>query len=205
MECSYFFPKVMRKLLNRAAIKNSVIDRTARIEIGSVVANSMFGKYSYIGEHTSVLETQVGSYTSISSYCAIGGGAHPMDWVSTSPVFNSSTGLLKKKFSKSYYQPYVKTYIGNDVWIGAHCLIKGGVTIGDGAVIGMGSVVTKDVGAFEIHAGNPARFIRKRFADSVIQRLLAIKWWEWPEERLRQNADLFCDLERFLEVYDGQN
>ncbi len=59
MECSYFFPKVMRKLLNRAAIKNSVIDRTARIDIGSVVANSMFGKYSYIGEHTSVLEMEV--------------------------------------------------------------------------------------------------------------------------------------------------
>lgn len=200
MEVSYVFPKICRKVFQRAAIKGSAVDRTARVDIGSVVAGCTLGRYSYVGEHTTIIETEVGSFSSISNYCAIGGGAHPVEWVSTSPVFNSSKGILKKHFSDTHYEPYARSRIGHDVWIGAHCLIKSGVTVGDGAVIGMGAVVTKDVGPYEIWGGNPAHLIRKRFDEDKIQKLLEIKWWEWPEEKIRRNANLFCDLEEFLEV-----
>ncbi len=198
MNLQYIFTKAYRKIFNRAAVKNSRIDATAKADIGSVVVNSELGRYSYIGEHTSLLYTKVGSFTSISNYCAIGGGSHPTDWVSTSPVFNSSKSILRKSFSANSYNPYKEIIIGNDVWIGSHCLIKSGITIADGAVIGMGSVVTKDVGPYEIWAGNPAKLIRKRFADDTINALLNEKWWLWEESKIREKADSFNDVQAFF-------
>ena len=80
------------------------------------------------------------------------------------------------------------TVVGNDVWIGREATILPGVTIGDGAVIGAHSVVTKDVRPYEIVAGNPARHIRLRFAESDIARLLAVRWWDWPIEKITTHA-----------------
>ena len=121
-----------------------------------------------------------------------------MDWVSMSPVFQNSGGLMKKKFIRLDYQTHVTTHIGNDVWIGGDCLIKGGVSIADGAVIGMGSVVTHDVGPYEIWAGNPAKMIRKRFDDETIKKLLAIQWWNWDDEKIKQYAPLMNNVPEFL-------
>lgn len=198
MELSYLIPKAIRKIFNKAAIKDSTLDSTARVDIGSVVVECSMGRYSYVGEHTSLLSVDVGSFTSISNYCAIGGGAHPIEWVSMSPVFNSSKGILKKKFSNKEYRPFARTTIGNDVWIGSHCLVKSGVKISDGAVIGMGSVVTKDVGPYEIWAGNPARIIRKRFEGETIQTLQKTKWWELSDSELQRIAVLFDRVPELL-------
>ena len=77
--------------------------------------------------------------------------------------------------------------IGNDVWIGYEAVVLAGVTIGDGAVIGTRAVVTKDVPPYTIVGGVPAKFIRKRFPQETIDSLLKIKWWNWPEERIRQH------------------
>lgn len=76
----------------------------------------------------------------------------------------------------------------------------GGVTIGDGAVIGAGSVVTKDVGPYEIWAGNPARFIRKRFDDETIEKLLESQWWNWDDEKLKQYGEKFQSPEEFVKI-----
>ncbi len=84
--------------------------------------------------------------------------------------------------------------IGNDVWIGYGAIILSGVCIGHGAVIGAGSVVTKDVGNYEIVAGNPARLIRKRFDDETITQLLALKWWDWPLEKIRTKKAMLCNI-----------
>ena len=200
MELRYFFPKAVRKLFNRCAIQNSNIDKTAKYDVGSLIVNSSMGRYSYIGEHTSLIYTDIGSFSSISNYCMIGGGQHPVEWVSTSPVFNNTRSILRVNFSQNKYTPFQKTFIGNDVWIGANCMIRGGVHIADGAVIGMGSVVTRDVGPYEIWAGNPARFIKKRFGESEIRQLLQLKWWQMDDGQLRQIADSFNDIHRFLEI-----
>lgn len=199
MDIRYIIPKVLRKVLNPPAINNSMLDKTARADIGSVVADSSMGKYSYIGEHTSLISTEVGSFTSISNYCAIGGGSHPMEWVAMSPVFHNAGGLMKKKFATHEYDTTKTTRIGNDVWIGSHCLVKSGVTIADGAVIGMGSVVTQDVGTYEIWAGNPARCIRKRFADEKIDELMQRQWWNWTDEKIEKHAHCFTEIDAFLE------
>ena len=80
--------------------------------------------------------------------------------------------------------------IGNDVWIGYEALILSGVTIGDGAIIGTHAVVTKDVPPYTIVGGVPAKPIRKRFDDKTIARLLELKWWDWPEERIKANLEI---------------
>ncbi|MCB1457648.1 MAG: antibiotic acetyltransferase, partial [Nitratireductor sp.] len=76
--------------------------------------------------------------------------------------------------------------IGNDVWIGHGAVIMPGVVIGHGAVVGANAVVTRNVGPYEIVAGVPARRLRMRFADNVIERLLALAWWDWPELQLHE-------------------
>lgn len=195
----------LARFLNRkpSAIRGSIIDKTASVGNGAQIVNCIIGRYSYI-YGTSVVQADVGAFCSIAAGSSIGGGSHPTDWVSTSPVFYSGKNVLKTNLSQNEYQEYKKTVIGNDVWIGAKCLVKGGVTIGDGAVIGMGSVVTKDVPPYEIWAGNPARFIRKRFDEETIKKLLELKWWEWDDDRLKKYGYDFNNPEKFIKDIEEQ-
>ena len=195
----YYGAKLLRKLLNHPAIKDSNIHPTARCDIGCNVMSSTMGRYSYIGEYTSLSMVDVGQFTSISSNCAIGGGSHPMEWVSMSPVFQNSAGIMRHKLARLEYSTHVRTVIGSDVWIGGNCVIRGGVRIADGAVVGMGSVVVHDIGPYEIWAGNPARLIRRRFDDETCRALLEAGWWNWPEEKLRERAQDMPDVKLFLE------
>jgi acetyltransferase-like isoleucine patch superfamily enzyme len=89
--------------------------------------------------------------------------------------------------------------IGNDVWIGARTIVLSGVTIGDGAVIGAGSLVTEDVAPYTVVVGNPARFHHHRFSASIIERLLQIRWWDWELTRIREFVDLLTDSTRVEE------
>ena len=185
---------ILARLLTRkpCAIRNSKIHPKASVGNGAKLVNCQIGKYSYI-HGTSMVHTTVGAFCSIAADCSVGGGKHPTDWVSGSPVFYKGRNILKTNFSQNKFEEYAHTAIGNDVWIGAKCLIKGGITIGDGAIIGMGSVVTHDVPPYEIWAGNPAKCIRKRFDEETIQKLLQLQWWNWNDEKLQKYGDLFND------------
>jgi virginiamycin A acetyltransferase len=91
------------------------------------------------------------------------------------------------------------TTIGNDVWLGYRAAILPGVTIGDGAIVGAYSVVTKDVPPYSIVGGNPARLLRARFPETTVQRLLAVKWWDWPVDKITRHASLLTgEVEAFL-------
>ncbi|HEY5750347.1 MAG TPA: CatB-related O-acetyltransferase [Chryseolinea sp.] len=83
--------------------------------------------------------------------------------------------------------------VGNDVWIGAQCVILSGVNIGDGAVVGANAVVTSDVPAYAIVSGSPAKIVRYRFSQDIIDALLVLRWWDWPMEKILRNKDLFRD------------
>lgn len=82
------------------------------------------------------------------------------------------------------------TIVGNDVWFGTNSIIMPGVQIGDGAIIGAYTVVTKDVLPYTIVVGNPARVVRQRFPDEVIQELLEVKWWDWEYDKITRNVEL---------------
>ncbi|MGU8384194.1 CatB-related O-acetyltransferase [Clostridium perfringens] len=190
---------VISRILNRrpVSVKNSKINKTASVGNGSQIVNSTIGRYSYI-YGSKVIHTNIGSFCSIASDCVIGGGKHPTNWVSSSPVFYQGKNVLNRNFSKQKFDEYINTVIENDVWIGSKCLIKSGITIGNGAIIGMGSVVTHDVPPYEIWAGNPAHFIRKRFQDDIIEKLQKTKWWEWSDEDLKEIGDYFDDPIKLL-------
>lgn len=104
------------------------------------------------------------------------------------PLFFEEWELEKTRVSEAWDNKG-DIVIGNDVWIGYEAVILAGVTIGDGAVIGARAVVTKDVAPYTVVGGVPARPIKKRFLDGTIQRLLELRWWDWPEERIRENLE----------------
>ena len=193
----YYLPKIIRKFKLRS-IKNSKIDSKCTVLGGCTLLNVTMKQYSYIGSDATIINTEIGSFCSIAGGCMIGGGEHPIDHVSTSPVFHSGRNCLKINFANCEFQPYHKTIIGNDVWIGARCLIKGGVTIGDGAILGMGSILTHDIPPYEIWAGNPAKFIRKRFSDEIINKLLVLQWWNLSDSELRCIGNRFDNPQDFF-------
>lgn len=130
----------------------------------------------------------VGSKLTIGKYCSLApfevflGGNHHYEHVSQYP-FRS---VLDRPGREDDAWNAGDVVIGNDVWVGHGALILSGVTIGDGAVVAARSVVTKDVRPYAIVAGNPAREIKRRFDDETVERVQAMAWWDWPEERLRR-------------------
>ena len=185
MTISYIYAKIFKKILRGKAIYNSVIDTTTKVNSGSSIVNSKLGRYNNIGYDNELNNVEMGSFCSLSDHVFIGGDEHPLDWVSTSPVFEGiNHSGPKRKFAKFEVPLTAKTYIGNDVWIAHGVCIKAGVTIGTGAAIGTGAVVTKDVPPYAIVAGVPAKIIRYRFDENTICSLLDSNWWELSEEQL---------------------
>ena len=183
-------------------LQNANVDKTAAICSKVRFYRGKIGKYSYIGNNSFVCDTDIGNFTSISTDCYIGGTTHPIDWVSTSPVFHKHENIMKKNFARHEFDIFKRTTIGNDVWIGNRVMIKAGVTIADGAVIGMGSVVTKDVGPYEIWVGNPARCVKKRFNEEIINQLIDIKWWDMENSDISKYSEYYNNPNLFLEKYN---
>jgi acetyltransferase-like isoleucine patch superfamily enzyme len=184
--------------LEPSAIYKSNIDKSAKIGSGSQVVNSEVRRYSYTGKKCTLINVDMGSFCCIADNVVIGGLSHHIDHVSMSPIFHNGHNIFGKNFSDFPAPISKKTFIGNDVWIGSRALIKEGVKIGDGSIIGMGSVVTSDVPAFTIFAGCPARLIRNRFPVEVAERLLASKWWLLNEKKLKSSCKLFSNPKLYL-------
>lgn len=164
------------------------------------------GRYSYIGANCS-LNANVGSFCSIADNVKTVEGTHPLHFVSSSPAFYSIErqcgGSLvdNNLFNDITFldtEPPVACKIENDVWIGENVLIKGGVTIGTGACIAMGSVVVKDVPPYAVVGGVPAKIIKMRFDSDTISKMLDSKWWEKDEQWLRNHVKDFVSSDQFL-------
>lgn len=131
------------------------------------------GEHSYVSELCHLAQgTSIGKFCSIGNLCTLGAQPHPMNGLSTYP--------RERIWGNDKPWQFVRTSIGNDVWIGCNAVVLAGVTVGDGAVIGAGSVVTKDVPAYAVVVGNPARIMRYRFPPDTRSTLLKTKWWELP-------------------------
>lgn len=198
-EFLYYWSKLIKKIRG-SAIVNSTIHSASKIEAGSQVLNSRMDKYSFCGYDCKLFGCNIGAYVSIADGVVIGGAQHPIEWVSTSPVFYQGRDSVTKKFSEHKRDSDPTTNIGNDVWIGERAIIKAGVNIGDGAVVGMGSVVTKDVAPYSIVAGNPAKLIRMRFSQEIVEELIKIKWWEKSDAEIEKVAHCFRNPEELLGV-----
>lgn len=177
-------------LQNRVSVGDFSLIRSSklgdRVEIGrrNTLDHASVGKGTYTGEFCIIKYCEIGKFCAISWNVSIGGANHNMERLSLTPVHRIFTDTPAESY-ESFEKENVS--IGNDVWLAAGSTVLRGVTIGDGAVVAAGAVVTKDVPPYAIVAGVPAKVIRYRFSDEIVQALLRIKWWDWCEEK-RQNA-----------------
>lgn len=180
-------------------VYNSELDNYVKIDRNNFILKSKIGYCSYTGQFTNIMNATVGKFCSISWGVTIGGGEHDYHKITTHDFLYNTNSHLNigiegyKRFSKLMK-------IGNDVWIGTNSTICRGVCIGDGAVIGANSVVTKDVPPYAIVAGCPARIVKYRFDKTIIERLLNLRWWDFPDHKIKENFSLFLenDIEKIL-------
>lgn len=159
------------------------------------------GRFTYFGYGCNVSNCSIGRFCSVAGDVKIGLGKHPFDRVSTSPVFYSFNNRFRVKWNND--ETVIEsepTIIGNDVWIGTNAIIVGGVTVGNGAVIAAGAIVTRDVEPFAIVGGVPAKTIKYRFDKDTVDKIEHIKWWEWNENRIRDNISKFNSVEDLLKL-----
>lgn len=170
----------------------SVISRKAKVYGNTQVTNSTIGDYSYVGRNSRVIHADVGKFCSISGSVRLGMATHTLDKLSTSPIFTEKHNSTGHKWTAIQTDnPFKRVTVGNDVWIGTGVMVLGGVSIGDGAVIGAGAVVTKDVPPYAVVGGVPAKVIRYRFSNELIEKLEVLKWWDMPESFIKDHIALF--------------
>lgn len=177
----------------------------------TIIGGTMIGRgtYGYENMLNSGLLENVGRYTSISETANIYRN-HSIDAVTTYPIINPlfvpwEVHIEKKEKIKNQNikgrRMNKKVHIGNDVWIAANVMIMPGVCIGDGAVVAAGAVVTKDVEAYSVVGGVPAKFLKYRFSPKIIERLKKIKWWNWSHEKVLENVEYMYDINKFVEMF----
>ncbi len=196
----YFTKKRVMQLLfssniSRLAFVNNSSNVSKRAKVNRFVKlnNVQIDAYSYVGPSSELTNCKIGKFCSISSRVIVGLGTHPINFISTSPIFFSPYNGTGVKWceQKVFDDMSKETIIGNDVWIGMNAIIMGDLKIGDGSIIATNSVVTKDVPPYAIVGGVPAKVIKYRFDNEIINKLQNIKWWSFSDEEIRRQIKYF--------------
>jgi acetyltransferase-like isoleucine patch superfamily enzyme len=190
----------LARILSSRFLGAASLGRGARVG-PDVTAGLFFG----LNDNSYAAQATIGNYCTFGARTAINPFDHPIDWLSTHEfTFHANAFNWIDAYNRFERPPWShapgarnRVAIGNDVWTGHNVNIMGGVSVGDGAIIGAGSIVTHDVPPYAIVGGVPAKIIRYRFAKPVIKRLLAVKWWDLPFNRLSglplENIELCLD------------
>tara|TARA_R110000764_G_scaffold126511_1_gene214123 strand:- start:9834 stop:10496 length:663 start_codon:yes stop_codon:yes gene_type:complete len=187
------------KISWNSVITNTTLGKNNSIQ-SATLSNSTLGDFSYVGLNSYLNHVNVGKFTCIGPHVQIGLGEHPIKgFVSVHPAFYSPIKQVGISFSDQFYfKEYHTTTIGNDVWIGANVIVIGGVKIGNGAVIAAGAVVVKDVPAYALVGGVPAKVIKFRFKDDEIRKLQEFAWWDKELIWLKENFKKFHSINSFF-------
>jgi phosphonate metabolism protein (transferase hexapeptide repeat family) len=200
-------PKALREMPTvheTSMIHESALGSWTDIGAHCLIAESVIDDYTYLAGDAQVIYSEIGKFCSIASHVRINPGNHPMDRVTQ---HHMTYRRIEYGFAGDDDEAFFewrrahKCVIGNDVWIGHAAIVMLGVSIGTGAVIGAGAVVTKDVPAYAIAVGVPARPIRKRFSDEIIESLQRIAWWGWDRLTLEERFAELNDVNAFVEKY----
>lgn len=173
-------------------LSNCHVGDYCSIDRQNFLLNSEVGDYSYTGPWCMIFQCSIGKFCSISYGVTIGPPEHNYKLLSTHPFiyrskydfFEDDEMIQEQRFEK-------KLNIGNDVWCGCNSVIARGVNVGDGAVIGANSFVNKDVPPYAIVAGSPAKIIKYRFSENIVNELVNIKWWNLPKSKIQRCKKFF--------------
>lgn len=171
-----------------ATVERATLGRYTEVGERTTMVETAFGDYSYVVNDSDIIYAAIGKFVSIAAHTRINPGTHPMERASQAHFTYRASAYFDGEadeaafFDRRRERPVT---IGHDVWIGHGAIVLAGRSVGDGAVVGAGAVVTKDVEPYMIVAGNPARPIRRRFPPAVAEALRALAWWDWEHERLR--------------------
>lgn len=191
-----------------ATVHDSKLGRYTEVGARTSLVESALGDYSYVVQDCDIIYTTIGKFCSIAAMVRINPGNHPMWRASQSHFTYRASAYFEGAEDEAEFFDWRREHpvtIGQDVWIGHGAIILPGRTVGDGAVIAAGAVVTKDVPAYSIVAGVPARIMRPRFETAISARLQKLKWWDWSHEQLYGALADFRQLsvEAFLAKYGG--
>lgn len=191
-----------------ASVTESTLGAYVEIGQGSRVAHSVIGDYSYCDRFADIANARVGKFANIASYVRIGATDHPLHTATMHHFLYRSPDYFDDAEADDAFFARRRARIatlGHDTWIGHGAMIKPEVTVGHGAVVAAGAIVTRDVAPFEIVAGAPARLLRRRQPPAIADRLIALAWWDWSHAQLRSALEDFRALpaEAFLERYEA--
>jgi len=192
-----------------AVVRQSTFGKFCKVGARTTIIESVFGDYSYAVNDAEIVYTTVGKFTSIGPLVGLNPGNHPLERASQAHFTYRSWQYFEDAIDEEALidgRRARRVTIGHDAWIGRAAIVLPGRTIGTGAVVGAGAVVTKDVAPYTIVAGNPARVIRPRFAAEIADRLLALAWWDWPHRQLRRALEDFRTLPvtAFLDRHEAE-
>lgn len=187
------FKKIKRHFLpQKKEIVKSIFTKEIFKDKKYIIENYTYGKPTVLFENSEA-NLSIGKFCSIAQGVTIFlGGNHNVDWLTTYPFNVLDSDFSNGKKIKGHPTTKGDVVIGNDVWIGRNVTIMSGVKIENGAVIGAGAVVTKNIGAYEVWAGNPAKFIKKRFNQNTIDYLNNLNWWNWNTQKINNNLVDLC-------------
>lgn len=182
--------------------EGSSISDKSKIYSPHRVVGSKIDNYTYVARNSIINFTDIGSFCSIGPNFLCGYGIHPIDGISTSPVFYSSKEQVGFTFCKEdKIVENKKIVIGNDVFIGMNVTVLDGVKIGDGAIVAAGSVVVEDVPCYSVIGGVPAKIIKYRFDEKTIEKLIKLKWWDFDEIKLKKLEENFWDIDQCINIH----
>lgn len=190
------------------AVQDSALGRFTELGQGTRIAHSSLGDYSYCDRFCDIANAEIGKFSNLASYVRIGATDHPMERASLHHFqYRSNDYWDDAEPDADWFdrRRARRAIIGHDTWIGHAAQVKPEVRVGHGAVIASGAIVTRDVGPYQIVAGVPAVPIRRRLSADLAERMMALAWWDWSHDRLRDALEDFRALsaEVFLERYDG--
>lgn len=176
-------------------IENSIFGRNVDLQRFSMIYDSKIGDFSYVGRNFTSWYAIIGKFCSISWNVSIGGANHDYSRITQHAfLYAKQFGMLEDGVDPGYNRFDTECEIGNDVWVGCNSVICRNVHVGDGAVIGAGSVVTKNVEPYTIVGGVPAKPIKERCSKELASRLQRTRWWELPAEIIKENFTLFNQI-----------
>ncbi|WP_210484743.1 CatB-related O-acetyltransferase [Microvirga antarctica] len=171
------------------------------------VTDVEIGAYSYVGPESEICRTTIGRYCSLGNGLQLFGSDHPRTWLSSHPFAHRNIFTEQMDYAPrlTFDDEPKQSTIGNDVWIGSRVTILPGVRIGNGAVIGAGCVVVRDVPDYAVLVGNPGRVAKYRFGEALIERLLRVQWWRFdlPQAMIKRPDLPLDDPERMLDVIES--